>query len=68
MSNVFKVTILFVVLAGILIACGVVFFNWTGNEDILPPALQDPVVAEAPAGDVAPSAPASEQSTEKATK
>lgn len=42
MSNVMKLVILFVVLAGILIACGVVFFNWTGNEELLPPALQDP--------------------------
>lgn len=38
-----KIVILFVVLAGILIGCGVVFFNWTGNEEVLPPALQDPV-------------------------
>jgi hypothetical protein len=46
MSNLMKVIILFVVLAGILIACGVVFFNWTGNEELLPPALQDPVQSE----------------------
>lgn len=41
-----KVIILFVVLAGILITCGVVFFNWTDNEELLPPALQDPVQSE----------------------
>lgn len=46
MSNLMKVIILFVVLAGILIACGVVFFNWTGNEEVLPPAFQDPVQSE----------------------
>lgn len=46
MSNLMKIIILFVALAGILIACGVVFFNWTGNEELLPPALQDPVQAE----------------------
>ena len=47
MSNLMKLIILFVVLAGIIIACGVVFFNWTGNEEVLPPALQDPVQSEA---------------------
>lgn len=47
MSNFMKVTLIFLALAGILIACGVVFFNWTGNEDVLPPALQDPVKSEA---------------------
>ena len=41
-----KVIILFVVLAGILIACGVLSFNWMGNEELLPPALQDPVQSE----------------------
>lgn len=46
MSNLMKVIILFVALAGIIIACGVVFFNWTGNEEVLPPALQDPVQTE----------------------
>lgn len=46
MSNFMKVTLLFIVLLGIIIACGVVFFNWTGNEDILPPALQDPAAAQ----------------------
>lgn len=46
MSNLMKIIILFVVLAGIVIACGVVFFNWTGNEEVLPPALQDPAQAE----------------------
>lgn len=45
MSNVMKIIILFVALAGILIACGVIFFNWTGNEEVLPPALQDPAQA-----------------------
>lgn len=46
MSNLMKVIILFVVLVGILIACGVVFFNWTDNEEVLPPAFQDPVQSE----------------------
>lgn len=46
MSNLMKIIILFVALLGIVIACGVVFFNWTGNEEVLPPALQDPVQAE----------------------
>lgn len=46
MSNLMKLVIIFVALAGILIACGVVFFNWTGNEEVLPPALQDPVQSE----------------------
>ena len=46
MKNLMKLVIIFVALAGILIACGVVFFNWTGNEELLPPALQDPVQAE----------------------
>lgn len=47
MSNLVKIVLIFVVLLGILIGCGVVFFNWTGNEEVLPPALQDPVKAEA---------------------
>ena len=46
MKNLMKLVIIFVALAGILIACGVVFFNWTGNEEVLPPALQDPVQSE----------------------
>lgn len=46
MKNLMKLIIIFVVLVGILIACGVVFFNWTGNEEVLPPALQDPVQSE----------------------
>ena len=46
MSNLMKVIILFVVLVGILIACGVVFFNWTGNDEVLPPAFQDPQQSE----------------------
>lgn len=45
MSNFMKVTLIFLALAGILIACGVIFFNWTGNEEVLPPALQDPAQA-----------------------
>lgn len=47
MSNVMKVLIIFGALLGIVIACGVIFFNWTGNEEVLPPALQDPVKSEA---------------------
>lgn len=46
MSNLMKVLLTFLVIGGILIACGVVFFNWTGNEEVLPPALQDPVQTE----------------------
>ena len=46
MSNFMKVTLLFLVLAGILIACGVVFFNWSDNEELLPPALQEPAKVE----------------------
>lgn len=47
MSNFMKVTLIFLALAGIFIACGVIFFNWTGNEEVLPPVLQDPVKSEA---------------------
>lgn len=46
MSNLMKVIIIFIALVLILGGIFVVIANWTGNEDLLPPALQDPVVTE----------------------
>lgn len=47
MSNFMKVTLIFAAVAGILVALYVIIANWSGNEEVLPPALQDPVKSEA---------------------
>lgn len=46
MSNVIKLVIIFCVLVGIVGGIFVVAANWSGHEELLPPALQDPATTE----------------------
>ena len=49
MKNLMKLVITFVVLVILIAGIGTVVLNWTGHQELLPPALQDPPVAEQPA-------------------
>lgn len=46
MSNIMRVILIFAALVVIGGGIFVVAANWSGNEDLLPPALQDPVQSE----------------------
>ena len=55
MNNVLKVILIFLVVGGLLVAGMTVYLNWSGNSDLLPPFLQDPVVEQpADSGTTAP--------------
>lgn len=46
MNNVLKVILIFLVIGGLLVAGMTVYLNWSGNSDLLPSFLQDPVVEQ----------------------
>lgn len=46
MSNVMKIVIIFAALLVIIGGIFVVAANWSGHEDLLPPAFQDPQQSE----------------------
>lgn len=54
MNNVLKVILIFLVIGGLLVAGMTVYLNWSGNSDLLPPFLQDPVVEQPNTGATAP--------------